>query len=255
MRTFNSTHEMVPPVFRTACSCQFAGTLPAATPARSYFLVSGNSAHIPFASALVGSFNSVNTLSASGYASEVYNTTQPQGFSAICSNISMYLRYRVTASRIKFKFMPTSTADNMFAVVNTVTTGANPNTTVWTAAEAPNASKMQEYATTSPNPYVTKTCTTSHVWGVNEAGVRQELNYSGAYNTSPPFEWAWVINYQIVDNTVTNAIMGFIVSVEYDIEFFAPQTGGVPDTFSSTADVSHSSTTLDVIKALLSKRQ
>jgi len=71
------------------------------------------------------------------------------------------------------------------------------------------------------------------VYGVPHSAYANNDAYTGTYSGAPSNEWAWVVQWQVVDGTTTNAIMGIVVQLEYDIEFFRPQTGGVPDTLTT----------------------
>jgi hypothetical protein len=218
------------PRYRTKMACAFMGTLPSATAANGYFYVSGNSAHTPFNSAQAYATRTMNYYSAYGYSGDSYSTTQPEGFSAICSSTSVYRAYRVYGSKITLSFNPTSTADNLFCCVNAAQTGTTSTTTIWTASQSPFSTKIGTFTSIEQSKPLVKSLKTSHVWGVPETAIPIDDGFGAVYNASPGNEWCWVIQWQIVDNTTSNAIMGLRVAVEYDIEFYAPASGALPDT-------------------------
>jgi len=238
--SFSRHHDIVAPVFRTACGISFAGTLPSSSSNRGYFLVSGNSLHIPFASTLAVANQTVNTLGVTALAGEAYNTVQPQGFSSICSASAVYGAYRVISARIIVEFQPISAADSMYVCISTVINGENPNTTLWTASEAPNASNVKLYIAYSPGKPLSKTCTSARAYGVKEAAIQDVPAYGAFYNSSPSSEWCFVVNYQTVTGSATAGVTGFNVRVEYQCEFFQPNTGGLVDTLSKKRDVNSS---------------
>jgi len=228
---FSYTHMPFAPVFRTKMCCTWAGTLPAGSATSGYFYVSGNSAHTPFNSTQVAATRAISYYSVTGYQSESYSTTQPEGYSAICSSTGPYYAYRVLASHIKVKFAPTSTADNMFASVNCNQTGQQSTTTIWTNDSSPYSTGMKSFTSIEQKYWLTKSMSTGQLFSVPQSAIRTGDAWIAEYNASPTNEWCWVIQWQVVDNTTTNAIMGIAIQVEYDIEFIQPNTGALPDTF------------------------
>jgi hypothetical protein len=229
-RLFSRDQMPFPSVYSTRMKCAFIGTLPASTASSGYACVSGNSMHTPFNSTLVAANRSVNYYSATGYSSESYSTVQPAGFTSICGVSQCYQNYRVLGSQIKVSFKPTSTSDNILVCVNAGTTGTNIVTTVWTADDAPYSTGVKSFTSIEQRGFCIKSLKTGKIWGVSKEAVRDSPQYSAAYNGSPTNEWTWVINWQVVDNTTTNAIMGLQIEVIYDVEFFNALTGGLPDT-------------------------
>jgi len=217
------------PRFFTKMHCAFIGTLPASTATNGYFYVSGNSAHVPFNSTQAAATRTINYYSATGYSGESYSTVQPEGFSAICSNTSAYKAYRVHGSKVSVTFNPTSTADNLFASVNAAQIGTNSTTTIWTASQSPFSSRLATFTSIEQARPLVKSLRTAHVWGQPESAISVDDGFGTAYNGSPGNEWCWVVQWQVVDNTTTNAVMGIRVELEYDIEFYAPSSGALPD--------------------------
>jgi hypothetical protein len=222
------------PRFRTKMHCAFIGTLPSSTASNGYFYVSGNSAHVPFNSAMAYSTRTINYYSATGYSGESYSTVQPEGFSAICSSAAPYHAYRVHGSRMSVTFNPTSTADNLFASINAAQTGTNSTTTIWTSSQSPFSSRLGTFTSIEQAKPIVKALRTAHVWGQPESAITADDGYGAAYNGSPGNEWCWVVQWQIVDNTTTNAVMGIRIEMTYDIEFYAPASGGLPDVLYAT---------------------
>jgi hypothetical protein len=214
--------------------CAFIGTLPSSTASTGYFYVSGNSAHVPFNSTQAYSTRSINYYSATGYSGESYATVQPEGFSAICSATAPYHSYRVHGSRISVTFNPTSTADNLFASINAAQTGTNSTTTIWTSSQSPFSSRLGTFTSIQQAKPIVKALRTSHVYGQPESAVTADDGYGASYNTSPTNEWCYVVQWQVVDNTVTNSVMGIRIEMMYDIEFYAPASGGLPDVLYAT---------------------
>jgi hypothetical protein len=235
-RSFSRYKMPFPDIFRTNMGCAFMGTMPAATATSGYFYVSGNSLSYPFNSTMVYATRSINYYSATGYSGESYSTVQPEGFTALCGTTKMYQNYRVTGSKITVQLAPTSTADNILLVVGATSIGTTSTTTIWTASEAPLSSKAQTFTSFECDKRIVRRLSTQRVFGVPAATVQTDP-YAGSYNTSPTAEWAWVIQWQVVDNTTTNAIMGVNVQVEYQVEFFKPTTGGLPDTYAKKVEV------------------
>jgi hypothetical protein len=228
--TRNSSDKLpFSPRFRTKMHCAFVGTLPSGTATNGYFYVSGNSAHVPFNSTMVAATRTINYYSASGYSGESYSTVQPEGFSAICSATAPYHAYRVHGSKMALTFNPTSTADNLFASITAAQTGTNSTTTIWTSSQAPFASRLGTFTSIEQAKPIVKALRTAHVWGQPESAITADDGYGAAYNGSPGNEWCWVIQWQIVDNTTSNAVMGIRIEMTYDIEFYAPASGGLPD--------------------------
>jgi len=225
-----SMHMIVPPVFKTKVSINWTGYIPSASAAKNYFLVSGNACYLPFNSTLAAASQTINSVGIVAYTGELYNTVKPQGFTSVCAATALYSRYRVLSSRIRVRMNPLALADAMYAVINTVTSGTNPNTQVWTAAAAPFATKIASFSVNTTNPPLFGSQSTATEYGVSQAAVKSESNYSGFYNSSVTNEWCWVVNWNTVTNSTTTSIMGITIDVEYDIEFFDPETGGLPDT-------------------------
>jgi hypothetical protein len=228
--SFSIHHHIVPPVYRTKCLCTYAGLLPSSSTAKGNFAVSGNSAHIPFASVLATDIGTVNTFSFTPYAGESYSTVQPAGYSAICSSTAPYFTYRVLGSKIFVDVNTQVNSDNLWVVLGTVCINQNAPTTIWTAADAPNSTKMEKYSVYFHSRPLQNDIKTSVAFGISDQAVRDSQNYGALYNASPTSEWCHVINYQTVDNMITSAAIGFNIRVEYDIEFYQPATGDLPDT-------------------------
>jgi len=127
-------------------------------------------------------------------------------------------------------FNPTSTADNVFVSINVAQTGTNSTTTIWTSAEAPFSTKLATFTSIQQNKPLVKKLSTHKIWGVAARAVADDDGFGASYNGSPANEWCWIVQWQNIDNTTTNAIMGIRVEVEYDIEFYAPAVGALPDT-------------------------
>jgi hypothetical protein len=217
------------PRFRTKMHCAFIGTLPAGTAATGYFYVSGNSAHVPFNSTQASSTRTINYYSATGYSGESYTTVQPEGFSAICSNTAPYHAYRVHGSKMSLTFNPTSTSDNLFASITAAQIGTNSTTTIWTSSQAPFSSRLGTFTSIEQARPIVKALRTSHVWGQPESAITADDGYGTTYNGSPGNEWCWVVQWQFIDNTVSGAVMGIRIEMTYDIEFYAPSSGALPD--------------------------
>jgi len=219
---------IVPPVFRTTCGIDFFGYYAAGVNKKT-FAISANSAHIPFDSALVV-INGIS-IAASGttpYTGSVYTTMQPQGFSNLCGTAAPYLNYRVLGSNIGIKMIPIAVSDAVVVTVNQVSTGEQWNTSVWTGAEAPYASRTGVFTSSTPDKYVRQKFTSAEAFGVPEMAIRDDLAFAGSFNTSPQNEWNWIINMQSISTNTTEP-MGIFVEVQYDIEFFNPVTGGLND--------------------------
>jgi hypothetical protein len=222
---FSINHMVVPPVFRTRIGTCYAGTLPAASASRQTFAVSGNGLCHPFDSYGTGNTFSTTT----GYYGAVPSNISPEGFSALCGASQTYQRYRVLSSIIRVQFAPLSQTDVLFVVCNSVTSGTSDNTTLWTAAESPHASKVIMFSSATPNTALTNHLSTKDVYGVPESTVRVNDNYGSYYNNTPSSEWLHIINYQTAANLATAAIVGFAIRVEYDVEFYTPLTGALPE--------------------------
>lgn len=222
---FSNNHMVVPPVYRTKVGTCFAGTLPAASSARQTFLVSGNGLCHPFYSYLTGN----SFASTVGYYGAVPATISPEGFSALCGASQTYQRYRVLSSTIRVQYAPLAQTDVLFAVCGSATSGTADNTTLWTAAETPHASKVIMFSSATPNTTLSNNLSTRDQFGIPESAIRDNDNLGSYYNTTPVQEWAHVINIQTASNLVTAAIIGFAIRVEYDVEFYTPLTGALPE--------------------------
>jgi hypothetical protein len=124
---------------------------------------------------------------------------------------------------------PTSTADNIYVVVNAYSAGTVPNTQLFTGGSAPLSTRLQSFNNIENNLDVRSSLTTAQVFGVPSSAIANDINYSAGSVSPPPYEWDWTINYQVADNTTTNAVMGWIIEVEYTVEFWTPNTGGLAD--------------------------
>lgn len=227
---FNSNHMVVPPIFRTKVGTCFAGTLAAASASRQTFTVSGNGLCHPFDTYVTGNTFSTTT----GYYGANATTISPEGFSALCGASQTYQRYRVLSSTIRVQFAPLSQTDVLFAVCGSATAGTTDNTTLWTAAESPHASKVIMFSSATPNTNLTNHLSTKDVYGIPESTIRIADSYGSYYNTTPNSEWIHVVNYQTASNLVTAAIIGFAIRVEYDVEFYTPLTGALPENLSTS---------------------
>jgi len=229
---FGKSHMVVAPVFRTKCGIDFFG-YHAAGMNKNTFGVSGNSAHLPFYSALVQTNSySINSASFTPYTGSVYSTMQPQGFTNICYSSALYLNYRVLGSKIKVRFIPLAISDTVVCTVNQVSTGEQWNTSVWTGAEAPYAGKTHTFTSSENNKSLIVKYSSAEAFGVPEIAIRDGQEFAGAFNTSPQNEWNWIINTQTV-GTNTSSSVGIFLEIEYDIEFFNPITGGLNDVLKS----------------------
>jgi hypothetical protein len=222
---FSRSHMVVPPVFKTTLGIDFFGYY-SSTLNKVTVGVSANSLHVPFNSALVAT-NSYH-IAASPYTGSVYTTMQPQGFSNLCGSAAPYLNYRVLGSRIKFKLIPLALADSTVATINQVSTGEQWNTSVWTGAEGPYASRTAVFSASEPDRSITQHFSSAEAFGVPDIAIKDDLVYAGSFNTSPETEWNWIINIQSVSTNTTEPI-GVFIEVEYDAEFFNPATGGLND--------------------------
>jgi hypothetical protein len=236
MSRFSSTHRFVAPIFRTKMLISFPCQLPASSAKKGYFAISGNSMHNPFASSLATTINTVNNIGFTPYNGEVYNTVQCAGYSAICSPTAPYSAYRVLGSKLKVDVTPSANSDQIIVVLGTVLTTQNSPTTIWTAIDAPNSSTPHTFSVYYKQPTLVKSARTSELFGVSDDAIRDVGQYSGLYATSPSNEWCWIVNYNTMDDAVTSATMGWIFRVEYDVEFYFPATGDVPDTLRLDAD-------------------
>jgi hypothetical protein len=219
---------IVPPVYRTTCGIDYFG-YHAAGVNKLTFAISANSLHLPFNSVLVALNGiSINSAGFTPYTGSVYSTMQPQGFSNLCSAASPYLNYRVLGSKISLSMIPIAISDAIVVTINQVSTGEQWNTSVWTGAEAPYASKTLSFTSSEANRRVSQKFTSGEAFGVPESAIRDDLAYAGAFNTSPASEWNWIINIQSI-GTNTSESIGIFVEVQYDTEFFNPVTGGLND--------------------------
>jgi hypothetical protein len=247
-QSFSKNHLPFAPIFRTKMCCTYAGTLPSGTAANGYFYVSGNSMHVPFNSTEVAATRSINYYSATGYSGESYSTVQPAGFSAICGSAAPYAFYRVHAAKLKLAFRPTSTADNIMTVISGNQSGQQSTTTVWTAASAPYSSALRTFTSIEQDHYLSKRLSTSQLYSVPDKAIRTGDAWIGGYNSSPANEWAFVIQWQNVDNTTTNAIMGISIQLEYDVEFIQPNCGGLPDLYMNKKSLEISTSSKDDVQ-------
>lgn len=222
---FSRSHLVVAPVFKTTFGIDFFGYY-TSTLNKKTFAVSANSLHLPFSSVLVVA-NSLQ-LGATPYTGSVITTMQPQGFSNLCGSATPYLNYRVIASRIKVKFIPVALSDAVVVTVNQVSTGEQWNTSVWTGAEAPYSTRTAVFTASECDKSISQGFKSAEAFGVPETAIRDDLTYSGAFNTSPANEWNWIVNLQTI-GTNTSESMGVYVEVEYDTELFNPTTGGLND--------------------------
>jgi len=226
---FSRSHMIVPPVFRTTCGIDYFGSH-AAGISRLTFAVSANSAHLPFNSALVAANGiTINAAGFSPYTGSVYTTMQPQGFSNLCGSAATYLNYRVLGSKIKLRLIPTAGQDSIVATVNQVSTGEQWNTSVWTGAEAPYASRARTFTNSESNGAIVQKFSSAEAFGVPVTAITDGVEYAGSFNTSPENEWNWIVNMQSINNN-TSGVMGILIEVEYEIEFWNPVTGGLNDT-------------------------
>jgi hypothetical protein len=193
--------------------------------------------HTPFNSSLATTIGNVNAQGFTPYNGEVYSTVQCAGYSAICSNVAPYSAYRVLGSTLKVDVTPTANSDQILVVLGTVIINQNSPTTIWTAIDAPNSSDPITYSVYYPHRTLKKTCKTCDLFGV-PPDILRSSGYAALYNASPSSEWCWVINFNTLDNSTTSATMGWVFRVEYDVEFFNPATGDVPDTLRLAADQS-----------------
>lgn len=243
---FSSMHYFVPPSFHTKCGVmqagitQFGATNPLINGLRTgYIQISANSLHLPFYSTLVQGNSAVlvdkwitpGTGSTAGliYGGSNPYSVQPQGFSNICSGSSVYNAYRVIGSRIIFRMDPIG-PDEIMICINTVIGGATYNSTIWTAAEAPNASKVVTFAGNKYEGQVVKSVSMPTVFGVSKTTLMADESYAGNFNTSPANEACWNITYQTTTNNAPIAGIAFVIKVEYDVVFYNPNTGGLNDT-------------------------
>jgi hypothetical protein len=217
-------------MFRTKIGTCFAGTLAAASASRQTFQVSGNGLLHPFDTYATGNSFSTTT----GYYGANPANISPEGFSAICGAAVVYQRYRVHSSTVHVQFAPLAQSDVLFVCTGSVTAGTADNTTIWTAAESPHASKVIMFSAATPNTNLSNHLLTSAIYGVPENTIRVNDSFGSFYNNTPASEWAHVINYQTASNLVTQAIIGFAIRVEYDVEFYSPLTGALPENLSTT---------------------
>jgi hypothetical protein len=115
------------------------------------------------------------------------------------------------------------------AVVSANQIGQNSTTQIWTAAEAPFASRLRTFTSIEQDKYIISKRTTSEMFSVPDSAIRTGDVWIGSPTGSPGNEWAFIIQWQTVDNTTTDAVMGISVQMEYDIEFIQPNVGGLPD--------------------------
>jgi len=127
---------------------------------------------------------------------------------------------------------PTSTSDNIHVVASTVLPSVPANSSIITALAAPNSSGVQTYTSIENNRWLVFKRSTAQVYGTNTSAIRDDLAYSALANAAPTNEWAFVLVHQVVDATSTNQAMGYVIELEYDIEFFGRQTGALADTVS-----------------------
>jgi hypothetical protein len=217
---------VVPPTFRTTLGIDFFGYY-ASGQNKVTTEISANSLHLPFNSTLVAT-NGTH-ITATPYTGSVYTTMQPQGFSNLCGSAAPYINYRVLGSKISYNLIPIDEADTIVATINQASTGEQWNTSVWTGAVAPYAAHTRIFTTSECDRPIVQKFSSSEAFGVPETAIRSDVNYAGSYNTSPSNEWSWVINFQTI-NTSSTQYIGVFVTIEYDVEFFNPATGGLNDT-------------------------
>jgi len=225
---FSRSHMIVAPIFRTSCGIDYFGYHTAGLNKQT-FAISGNSLHLPFNSALIVTNGiSINAAGFTPYTGSVYTTMQPAGFLNLCGNAAPYLNYRVLGSRIKIKFFPLSLEDTVICTTNLVSTGEQWNTSVWTGAEAPYASRTASFTASTNDRALQQNFTSAEAFGVPEIAIRDGVEYAGAFNTSPENEWDWIVNLQSI-STNTTASVGVLIEINYDVEFWNPATGGLND--------------------------
>lgn len=233
-RGFELTKQLVPSTFATKIGVCLGGLTPTATSALGVFQVSGNSCHLPFNSVLANAntrtiSNYVTGSGAAFYSSANYATIQPQGFTNFLAAGGLYTNYRVLASKIILQVNPRGPDDAVFVCVNANASGTNYNSNIWTIGESPFSSKVQHCSLYKSKDTVTKTLTTGKVYGVTDSAIRQDQAYSGAFNTSPSNEWVWNVIIQTLNNTATTYSLSYMIKVEYDVEFWSQNTGGLTD--------------------------
>lgn len=225
-------HMVVAPEFHTKCEITYAGYFPAGITQNGYFAISGNSLHIPSNSTLpaaIVTLPNVGGLTTVPYGGIAINSSQPAGFSNLCSTTSPYNRYRVNGSKIKIRINPINPADEIYYNVIPIESGVSYPVTVIEAQSAPNVSRTA-CASTYYRSSITKSAKTSFVFGIKQASMGINDNLGATGSATPVQEWAWLCNYQLSQGVVSAGKLPFFITIEYDCTFYAPNTGGLSDT-------------------------
>lgn len=152
-------------------------------------------------------------------------TVKPTGWSNIC-NVQMYETFRITASRISVTFAPEAQVDSVNVTVTPSFLNSQPASTALAIGQAFTRNALiVEGQPRSSNTVVNKV-SLSMLLGVSEKAIQDDLSarFYGGYNTNPSILAYWVINFNVVNGTVTINNLPWVIELEQEVEFFGDAT-------------------------------
>jgi hypothetical protein len=157
-----------------------------------------------------------------------WNATAPSkaslnatGFAALC-NANLYQNFRVLGSRIKVEVAPVADIDILVVTVTPSAVSSSP-TSVTTALGQPyTKTKMIMRGQPARDCTIINKMSVATILGVTPRSIVDDLSGQefGSYASQPVDLQYWHVNFIREDGAVTNSTIGYIVSIQFDVEFF-----------------------------------
>lgn len=207
-----------PPRYRTTLTAVMRGAIATGTGPVDYIAYM-NSPLLPFAPF---SWNSTAPSKAS------LNAT---GFSALC-NANLYQNFRVLGSRIKVEVAPVADVDVMIVTLTPSAVISSPVTTAAALGQPYTRTKMIQRGQPARDSTLVNKMSVATILGVEPRAIIDDMSGQefGSYASQPVDLQYWHLNFVREDNNVTNSNIGYIVSIQYDVEFFADGAALNPET-------------------------
>lgn len=196
----------------TKTSCANQGYYPSATGIGGYWQVSMNCPMFPFGTTAIGSGTTLPT------PSTAIATLNSLGFAYICNN-HMYNSYRVLASEITVRMVPTNLTDPIAVVIYPAPQGAYQNYS--TADNMPHG-KNWLCTTEKGSTTMKNSISTAKVFGVSPQCVKDDISneFSAQVGFVPSRGANWYVAFTDLTQANIAAKLVFDVKVEFVVEFF-----------------------------------
>lgn len=213
----------IPPRYRCklACNAQFAIDSSAMVNDGAFQIVM-NSVNLPYTVSGLGSTPYV------GFSPQTPITLQPTGYSQLANAIT-YNRFRVYASKIMMKFIPSALSDTIMVTLTPSSNSLIPLTTGDALSQPYTRSKLFQ---ANQNGIIKSYLTQHKFVGTTKSAMEDDLSgqYISNFAGTPATPIYWVVNWNTVDGSDLATPVVVDIQLDYYVELFANNSSQMVDT-------------------------